>query len=436
MQAAFAAFGPRLYNRSVRRIPSVLIIAGVLCALAVGRAAAGPNQKAKDQLQQGHVAYNLGHFSEAAAHYEKAYRFVQDPALLFNVGQAWRLGNEPEKATAAYKGYLRTSGANSPNRKMAEEHIKDLERQMQARDKPATPPQPSAPTRQATPPPVAKDKVEPASDNNEFRPLADTEEKTPTASEQTAGQTSWIKTADPIVGAVLALGTQRGFNSKLVANYHIFGKASHAGIDYEVGYFHLPLFAPNPAFYWSAIYGKMLTRSKWMIEAGALGSHGELFGGAGKDWGLVKISARLERIGDPNLCAGGNATYVSPEILASVPVTSTLRVNAYGHLRQNIANTNCGFHPSISTLDVSGVWAATSLVVLGGGLGFYRMTGQQDGTPAGGSWPDLADNAGHFHLDGRYDFGVFKVGASFRRIIYDEGVNLLTFDVELRPGRL
>lgn len=406
------------------RVDRVVFLVSVLFALVVGSANAGPNQKAKEQLQKGHVAYNLGHYSEAAECYEKAYRFVQDPALLFNVGQAWRLANEPEKAISAYKGYLRTAGDKGPNRKMAEEHIADLEKQLKVKEKQAAAPQQA---------PSEKDNKGPSSDDSLFRPLADTQD-TKTERDSSNNEPSWFRTADPIVGGLLMLGTQRGVTSKTVGSYHFFGKASHKGVEYEVGYFQLPLFAPNPAFQWSAIYAKVLSLSKWKIEAGALGSHGEFFGGAGKDWGIVKVGARLERIGDPGLCTTGNATYVSPEVLASVPVTSTLRANAYGHLRQNVASASCGFHPSMSTIDVSGIWSASELLTVGGGLGFYRLAGQADGSPAT-SWPDLAANAGHFHAEGRYDFGSFKAGASFRRIIYAEGVNQLTFDIELRPGR-
>jgi len=422
----------------VPRVARVSILAGVVLALIVGTATAGPNSKAKEQLQKGHVAYNLGHYSEAAECYEKAYRFVQDPALLFNVGQAWRLANEPEKAMSAYKGYLRTAGDKGPNKKMAAEHIADLERQVKAKEKQAAAPQqaPLFPTPSAAPkPPVPSERINKGKDSDDsmFRPLAGPQETKP-EDETNSNEPSWFRTADPVVGGLLMLGTQRGVTSKTVGSYHFFGKASHKGVDYEVGYFQLPLFAPNPAFQWSAIYGKVLTLSKWMIEAGALGSHGEFFGGAGKDWGIIKVGARVERIGDPGLCTTGNATYVSPEVLASVPITSKLRANAYGHLRQNIASVDCGFHPSMSTIDVSGIWSANDLLTVGGGLGFYRFAGQTDGSPAT-SWPDLAGNAGHFHVEGRYDFGLFKAGASFRRIIYAEGVNQLTFDVELRPGR-
>lgn len=414
----------------MRRANGVALLAAVVFTAWVGVAAAGPKEKAKDQVQKGHVAYNLGHFEEAAACYERAYRWVQDPALLFNVAQSWRLANQPDKALAAYKGYLRTVDATAPNRRVAQEHIRDLERQRAQPPAPTTPV--PTPTPEPAPTPPATNK---AADDNTFRPLAPDSE--PGDSEKEPSQTSWVRTVDPVVGSVFMLGTQRGVSGKTVLNYHFFGKATHNGTDYEVGYFNLPLFAVNPAFRWSAFYAKVTTKSRWLIEGGALGSHGEFFGGAGKDWNFVKMGVRLERIGDPSLCnaSSGSASYVSPELLTTVPVTQTITVLAYGHLRQNLASNNCGFHPSMATLDLSGVWSTSDHLTLGGGLGFYRIMGQEDGTPAG-SWPDLTSNAGQFHFDGRYDFGVFKAGASFRRIIYDEGVNQLTFDVELRPGRL
>ena len=71
-------------------------------------AVAGPDSKAKEQLQKGHIAYNLGHFSEAAGCYEKAYHFVQGPALL---------ANEPEKQYQPTKGICEQPMTRAPTEK-------------------------------------------------------------------------------------------------------------------------------------------------------------------------------------------------------------------------------------------------------------------------------------------------------------------------------
>lgn len=105
-------------------------LALTLVSLPLAGAIAGPQENlARDQVKQAAAAYNLGHFDEAAEHYEEAYRLVQDPVLLFNIAQSYRLGGKLDKALYAYRAFLRTSGGDAPNREMAEKHIAEIKRQ-------------------------------------------------------------------------------------------------------------------------------------------------------------------------------------------------------------------------------------------------------------------------------------------------------------------
>jgi tetratricopeptide (TPR) repeat protein len=89
---------------------------------------AGPNEDAaRESTRKAAVAYNLGSYEEAARHYESAYRLVQDPILLFNLGQCWRLGGQPEKALASYRAYLRTAPTNAQQREMVQRRVEELE---------------------------------------------------------------------------------------------------------------------------------------------------------------------------------------------------------------------------------------------------------------------------------------------------------------------
>jgi tetratricopeptide (TPR) repeat protein len=97
---------------------------------------------AREQVKQATTAYNLGHFDEAAQHYEEAYRLVQDPILLFDIGQSYRLGEKPEKAITAYRSYLRTAGSDAPNRAVVEKHLAELKRQLD--ESKASAPEPTA----------------------------------------------------------------------------------------------------------------------------------------------------------------------------------------------------------------------------------------------------------------------------------------------------
>jgi tetratricopeptide (TPR) repeat protein len=84
-------------------------------ALAVGLGVAPTAARADDaavrsaieHFKRGKRAYDLGHFLDAAAEYEKAYEAKESTALLYNLGQAYRGAGEHVKALNAYKAYLR-----------------------------------------------------------------------------------------------------------------------------------------------------------------------------------------------------------------------------------------------------------------------------------------------------------------------------------------
>jgi tetratricopeptide (TPR) repeat protein len=126
--------------------------------LLVALAPAGEVQEAARQAaNRGMAAYNLGSYEEAARAYEESYRQVQDPVLLFNLGQSWRLAGNPEKALIAYRSYLRTAPADAPNRAQVERRIPELEaliaRTRSAQAPPTGPraPASAAPTRPMVP---------------------------------------------------------------------------------------------------------------------------------------------------------------------------------------------------------------------------------------------------------------------------------------------
>jgi tetratricopeptide (TPR) repeat protein len=81
---------------------------------------------ARDHYQRGKRAYDIGHFEEAAREYERAYQLKDDPALLYNLGQAHRLANHHSQALIAYKAYLRNV-PNTPYRSEVESRIAELQ---------------------------------------------------------------------------------------------------------------------------------------------------------------------------------------------------------------------------------------------------------------------------------------------------------------------
>jgi tetratricopeptide (TPR) repeat protein len=116
------------------RAPRLIIFLAVLSlsSLVLGQASANPGdggdrEAAREEARLAAVAFNLGHYDEAASLYEQAYKRVSDPVLLYDIGQCHRLAHEPAEALTAYRSYLRTAPEGVPNRESVERMIDDLE---------------------------------------------------------------------------------------------------------------------------------------------------------------------------------------------------------------------------------------------------------------------------------------------------------------------
>jgi tetratricopeptide (TPR) repeat protein len=108
--------------------------------LLVPTAARADNvEEAKAHYKQGNTAYDLQDYVTAAHEYEEAFRLVDDPALLFNIGQANRFANNYSRAIGAFRSYLRRV-PDSPNRAEVEGRIAEmrrvLEEQKSSKEKP------------------------------------------------------------------------------------------------------------------------------------------------------------------------------------------------------------------------------------------------------------------------------------------------------------
>jgi len=113
------------------------ILSATLAILTLfGTARADDVGAAREHYQKGTRAYDLGHYDEAVKEYEAAYRAKDDPALLFNIAQAYRLSGDNAAAVRAYKSFLRRV-PEAPNRGEVEKRIADLQKSMaeQARPK-------------------------------------------------------------------------------------------------------------------------------------------------------------------------------------------------------------------------------------------------------------------------------------------------------------
>lgn len=161
-------------RRNLRR--GLLAFAAVLACMAapaVARAQsdAEKKQQAKEHYEMANRFYDVGKYGDAIHEYEEAYLLVEDPALLFNIGQAYRLWDRPDDAIRSYKNYLRRR-PDASNRADVERKIADLERTLDERRRAvgATPapasatviPPPAAVTPPASPPAPAGEALSPA----------------------------------------------------------------------------------------------------------------------------------------------------------------------------------------------------------------------------------------------------------------------------------
>jgi tetratricopeptide (TPR) repeat protein len=82
---------------------------------------------AREHYKNGTKLFDIGKYLEAAREYEAAYQFKEDPSLLFNIGQSYRLAGEKDAALRAYKSFLRRS-PEAGNRAAVQSRIDELQK--------------------------------------------------------------------------------------------------------------------------------------------------------------------------------------------------------------------------------------------------------------------------------------------------------------------
>jgi tetratricopeptide (TPR) repeat protein len=92
---------------------------------------------AKEHYLNGKKAFELGQFDEAISEYAAAYRLKDDPALLYNLGQAHRLAGHASDALHFYKVYLNRL-PDAANRDEVVTKIAELEKLVEQQKKSAT----------------------------------------------------------------------------------------------------------------------------------------------------------------------------------------------------------------------------------------------------------------------------------------------------------
>jgi len=137
----------------------VACLVGIVVALAAGAARAQLTTEQKQEMRQHYEkatrAYDIEKYGEAVDEYQKAYEIGGDPAMLYNIAQAYRLNKQLPDALHFYRRYLQRS-PNARNREDVERKINDLEQSIEAKRKADEAAAAAARLRappQATPPP-------------------------------------------------------------------------------------------------------------------------------------------------------------------------------------------------------------------------------------------------------------------------------------------
>jgi tetratricopeptide (TPR) repeat protein len=130
-------------------MPLLVIALAFVSAVAHAEPTREDLAQAKAHFEQGQRLYDLRHYQEAVVEFETSYKLSGDPTLLYNIGQALRLGGRHADAIHYYETYLKRV-PDSARRDEVERRIREL------RDSAQPPNQldsPGAPSAGAPPPP-------------------------------------------------------------------------------------------------------------------------------------------------------------------------------------------------------------------------------------------------------------------------------------------
>jgi tetratricopeptide (TPR) repeat protein len=131
----------------------VALLLGALWPNAASAQSEAQKRQAKEHYEKATRLYELAKYGEAIAEYEQSYMLIGDAALLFNIGQAYRLWDRPEEAIRSYKNYLRQR-SDAPNRADVEKKIADLEKVVEEHRRSGAPPSPEIVPPVGPPPPL------------------------------------------------------------------------------------------------------------------------------------------------------------------------------------------------------------------------------------------------------------------------------------------
>jgi hypothetical protein len=168
---------------------------------------------ARQHYTRGKRFYDVGRFADAAREYEAAYEAKDDPALLFNLGQAHRLAGNSTAALLAYKAYLRNV-PQAPNRAEVEARVRELQTIVDEQARPSAPPPPAQVAPAHTEPAAAPATAAPALVAQPARPA----DKTPVYKKWWLWTIVGVAVAGAAVGLGVGLTQSSGYPSVQTTN--------------------------------------------------------------------------------------------------------------------------------------------------------------------------------------------------------------------------
>src|SRR4051812_28703527 len=89
------------------RAVSVVLFLSLLLAPAAHAQSDAQKTQAKDHYEKARRYYDVGKYKEAIDEYQQVYLAIDDPNMLYNIAQAYRLWDKPEEAVRFYRNFLR-----------------------------------------------------------------------------------------------------------------------------------------------------------------------------------------------------------------------------------------------------------------------------------------------------------------------------------------
>lgn len=197
--------------------PVAVAIAVLVFSVSLTRsAAAAPDidaqrDEVRRHFESGLAHFNLREYKQAIEEFQAAYRLRPDPVFLYNLGQAYRLADDPEQALYFYRSYLRTS-EDAPNRREVEDRIAALEKVIADKRKLATPPDHALP-------PGAQKNAQAAASKDTRAAAATAGPATPAPKPTPLYRRWWLWTAVGVVVAGAAVGVGVGVASQKPATF-------------------------------------------------------------------------------------------------------------------------------------------------------------------------------------------------------------------------